>query len=241
MNRNTRWKKQKDTSNPLKSRMYEFETRTKTKYYLNHTYMVSILVKTRVRARNRPIHILYLGYNLGRYLGCPRFLATQWEQVAVQAICPPPTGGFHLFDGERDPVVPMDSTVTASAAALVPRQVPGGPARNTRSTVRRARVFSDAQVVSEAHVEVTPLANDNIDEGVNPSWNGINDDDLGEVDTPIESDHPENPEDDDWKWIGAAKREQRTRYLAAQARRAKYPARDANNLFEPRRGLGFRV
>ena len=70
MNRNTRWKKQKDTSNPLKSRMYEFETRTKTKYYLYHTYMVSILVKTRVRARNRPIHIIYLGYYLGRNLGC---------------------------------------------------------------------------------------------------------------------------------------------------------------------------
>ena len=42
-----------------------------------------------------------------------RRLETNWEEVAVQAICPPPTGGFHLFDGERDPAVPMDSPVTA--------------------------------------------------------------------------------------------------------------------------------
>ena len=54
-----------------------------------------------------------------------RRLETHWEEVAVQAICPPPTGGFHLFDGERDPAVPMDSPVTASAAVLVPRQVTG--------------------------------------------------------------------------------------------------------------------
>ena len=145
-----------------------------------------------------------------------RRLDTQWEQVDVQAICPPPTGGFHLFDGERDPAVPMDSPVTASDVALVPRLV-GGPARNTRSAVRRARVFSDAQVVSVAHAVAAPVANDNIDEGVNLSWNGINESDWN------------GTNDDDW--MRAARCEQRT---AAMARRAKFQARDANNLFEPR-------
>ena len=113
----------------------------------------------------------------------------------------------------------MDSPVTASAAVLVPRQVAGGPARNTRNAVRRARVPSDVQVVPDAHAVATPVVNDNIDEGVNPSWNGI---DLDEC---------VHPNDD---WIKVSRREQRTRHLAAKTRRAKYLARDANNLFEPR-------
>jgi len=59
------------------------------------------------------------------------------------------------------------------AAVLVPRQVTGGPARNTRSSARRARVIADA------HVVATPVVNDNIDEGVDPNWNGISTSPIG--------------------------------------------------------------
>jgi hypothetical protein len=52
----------------------------------------------------------------GKAVSNNRRLDTQWEQVAVQTICPPPSGGFHLFDGERDPAIPMDSPVTECAA-----------------------------------------------------------------------------------------------------------------------------
>ena len=166
----------------------------------------------------------------GKAVRSRRRLGTPWEQVAVQAICPPPTGGFHLFDGERDPSVPMDSPVTASAAVLVPRQVASGPARNTRSAARRAaRVSSDSQVVSVAHAEATPLANDNIDEGVNPSSNGINDDDLNGIDladTPIEDVYLHG--------IDLGVRIEAWRREKKRTRRAKYLARDADNLFEPR-------
>ena len=172
-----------------------------------------------------------------------RRLETNWEEVAVQAICPPPTGGFHLFDGERDPAVPMDSPVTASAAVLVPRQVAGGPARNTRSAIRRARVSSDAQVVSDAHAVATPVANDNIGEGVNPSWNGIhesdwngiNDDDLRMLQLDVEAIEMTFPDPDVCPVPDILLDRVQTRYEAAKARRASFPARDANNIFEPRR------
>ena len=52
----------------------------------------------------------------GKATNNSRRLETQWEEVAVQAICPPPSGGFHLFDGEREPVIASDSSVTESAA-----------------------------------------------------------------------------------------------------------------------------
>jgi hypothetical protein len=133
----------------------------------------------------------------GKAVSNNRRLDIEWEQVAVQAICPPPSGGFHLVDGERDPAIPMDSPVTECAAVLVPRQVTGGPARNTRSSARRARVIADA------HVVATPVVNDNIDEGVDPNWNGINESDwngineedwnginLDGVDMPIEGVDP---------------------------------------------------
>lgn len=56
----------------------------------------------------------------------------------MESICPPPSGGFYLFDSDRDAAIPVDSDLTESAV-LVPRQVVGGPARNTRSAARRSR------------------------------------------------------------------------------------------------------
>ena len=67
-----------------------------------------------------------------------RRLDVAWQEVNVESICPPPSGGFHLFDGERDAAIPVDSVITESAV-LVPRQVVGGPAQNTRSALRRSR------------------------------------------------------------------------------------------------------
>ena len=67
-----------------------------------------------------------------------RRLDVAWQEVNVESICPPPSGGFHLFDGERDAAIPVDSVITESAV-LVPRQVVGGPAQNTRSASRRSR------------------------------------------------------------------------------------------------------
>ena len=94
--------------------------------------------------------------------------------------------------------------------------------------MRCARAPSDVQIVPDAHAAATPVANDNIDEGVNPCWNGINDDDWNGIDL----DECVHPNDD---WIKVSRREQRTRHQAAKTRRAKYLACDANDLFEPRR------
>jgi len=96
-------------------------------------------------------------------------------------------------------------------------------------------------VLEEVHndwISVLPLANDYIDEGVNPSSNGINDDDLNGIDLegPIESALPKAPEVDYSDWLNVNRKpDQRRHHLAVQARRAKYPARDAINLFEPRK------
>jgi len=74
-----------------------------------------------------------------------RRLDVPWEEVNVEVICPPPTGGFHLFDGERNADIPFDSLVTESAV-LVPRQVSDGPAANTRSARRRNRENPTSQL-----------------------------------------------------------------------------------------------
>ena len=56
-------------SNQPKSQMFEFETQYLTRIYVLRDYMVSNWVNSRVRARNRPIHITRLGCHLGRCLG----------------------------------------------------------------------------------------------------------------------------------------------------------------------------
>ena len=56
-------------SNQPKSRMYEFKTQYHTRIYVLHASMVSNWVNSRVRARNRPIHITRLGCHLGFCLG----------------------------------------------------------------------------------------------------------------------------------------------------------------------------
>lgn len=69
-----------------------------------------------------------------------------------------------------------------------------------------------------------------------PTVPGSNDDVLNGIDVEaIESALPKAPEVDYSDWLRAAKRDRRRHHLAVQARRATYPARDANNLFEPRR------
>ena len=69
-----------------------------------------------------------------------------------------------------------------------------------------------------------------------PTVPGSNDDVLNGIDVEaIESALPKAPEVDYSDWLRAAKRDRRRHHLAVQARRATYPARDAINLFEPRK------
>ena len=95
--------------------------------------------------------------------GKTRRLNVPWEEVNVETICPPSSGGFHLFDGERDAAIPIDSIVTESAV-LVPRQVV-----NTRSAARLSR---EANPTSQLPARV----------------NDSNEIDLGEFESAADSD-----------------------------------------------------